>query len=150
MTANAWAFYNNFHLWLADSTFNLASGSFNMALIASAGNFATVTNSLYGDLTSELSTANGYTVGGIALSGVAWTITGGTAKFTCTAPVWSASGGSIVCRAAVIYLNATSNGHVKPLVAYALLDNTPADITTASGNTLTITPNASGIFTLSG
>lgn len=150
--ASAWTFYNNFHLWIADSTFNLTSGTqtFNMALFQSTSNFATLTNSLYGDLTNEVANANGYLTGGVALSSQTWTIATATAKFTSAAPTWTASGGNIVARAAVIYLNATSNTHIKPLMCYCLLDSAPADVTITTGNTLTVTPNASGIFTLTG
>jgi hypothetical protein len=57
--------------------------------------------------------------------------------------IWTASGGSIVARFAVIY---ESGGNV---LCYCLLDSTPADVTATNGNTLTIALNASGIFTLS-
>ncbi|MEO7836209.1 MAG: hypothetical protein ABIS21_01045 [Acidimicrobiales bacterium] len=59
-----------------------------------------------------------------------------------TDPVWTASGGSIVARYAVIYEVA---GRV---LCYALLDSTPADVTATTGNTLTVAANASGLFTL--
>lgn len=151
MTASAWTFYDNFHLWLADGTFDLdGGGAFTMALYQSTSNFATTTNSLYGDLTNEVANANGYTTGGVALSGVAWTIAAASAKFTSAAASWTAAGGNIVNRACAIYLNATSNGHVKPLICYSILDNTPADTTTINGNTLLVTPVAAGIFTLTG
>ena len=56
--------------------------------------------------------------------------------------VWTASGGSITARFAVIY---ESGGNV---LCYCLLDSTPADVTATDGNTLTVALNASGIFTL--
>lgn len=150
MTANAWAFYNNFHLWIADSTFNLASNTFKMALFTSTSNAATATNNLYGDLTNEVANANGYTTGGVTLTSVTWTISTATATFTAANAVWTASGGSITARYAVVYASGTLNGHASPLVASALLDNTPADVTATSGNTLTVQMNASGMFTLTG
>jgi len=57
--------------------------------------------------------------------------------------VWTASGGSITARYAVIY-NSTTGG----LIGYSLLDNSPADVTATTGNTFTVSPNASGIFDL--
>lgn len=149
----AWSFYDNFHLWIADGTFDLdGGGAFTMALFQSTSNANTSTNSLYGDLTNEVANANGYTTGGAAIPGIAWTISVATAKFTGTGTIWTASGAGIsTVRFAVIYLNATSNGHVKPLICRSLLDTAPADLPTiAAGNTLTITPSASGIFTLTG
>lgn len=61
---------------------------------------------------------------------------------TASSLVWTASGGSITARFGVLY---EVSGNV---LAYFLLDSTPADVTATDGNTLTITPNASGIFTL--
>ena len=48
---------------------------------------------------------------------------------------WTASGGSIVARWLVIYVDATVNSIVKPILGYFLMDNTPADYTIASGDT---------------
>ena len=59
-----------------------------------------------------------------------------------TDPVWTASGGSIVARFAVIY---EVSGNV---LCYCLLDDTPADVTATDTNTLTVAANASGVFTL--
>ena len=61
----------------------------------------------------------------------------------CTDATWTASGGSIVARYAVIY---EVGGNV---LCYCLLDSTPADVTVTDTNTLTVTINASGLFTLS-
>ena len=60
-----------------------------------------------------------------------------------TDPVWTASGGSITARFAVIY---EVSGRV---LCYATLDSTPADVTATDGNTFTVAANASGLFTLS-
>jgi hypothetical protein len=65
-------------------------------------------------------------------------------------PVWTASGGSIIARFGVLYGSGTLNGHVDPLLAVCLLDTTPADVTSTTGNTLTIQINAAGVFTTSG
>ena len=150
----AWAFYDDFHLRIADGTFDLdaAGTALTMALFLSTSNFATVSTSVYGSLTNEVANGNGYLTGGAALSSVTWTRTGGTAKLTAANTVWTASGTGIAgIRAAVIYANATLNGVVKPLVCYSILDSTPADLATIpSGFTLTIPMNASGTFTLAG
>lgn len=59
-----------------------------------------------------------------------------------TDPVWTASGGSITARFAVIY---EVSGNV---LCYCLLDSTPADVTATTGNTLTVAAHSSGVFTL--
>jgi hypothetical protein len=56
--------------------------------------------------------------------------------------VWTAAGGSITARFAVLYEVAGD------VLCYCLLDSTPADVTATDGNTLTVAFNASGIFTL--
>jgi hypothetical protein len=58
--------------------------------------------------------------------------------------VWTASGGSISARFAVIYDDSTTPKH---LVCYSLLDTAPADVTATAGNTLTIAFHSSGCFT---
>lgn len=150
MTASAWSFYNNFHLWLADGTFDLDADTFKMALYISTSNFATATNSVLADLTNEVANANGYATGGVVLGGVTWGITVATAKFTSSAASWTAAGGNITFRAAAIYKSGTANGHVNPLVCYSIIDNTPADTIIVNGVTYNITPSASGIFTVTG
>jgi len=105
-------------------------------------------HAVYADLTNELSTANGYTNGGASLASVTWSQTSGTAKFAADNTVFTASGGSIVAHYGALRVSGTFNSQVDPLIAYILLDTTPADVTTTTGNTLTFTWNASGILTL--
>lgn len=124
------------------------ANSFKLALVASTWTPANSTDEVFADVTGELSTGNGYTAGGIALTGVALTQTAGTVKFTSAAAVWTASGGSIPAwRRGVVYAVGTLNGKVNPIVGHFLGDSTPADVpATTTGNTLTVTPNASGIL----
>ena len=154
MAAGKWKLYDFAKKYLCDGTFDMdnASLGLTMALFLSTSNCNTLSvgTGVYGDLTNEHANANGYTTGGVALTGETWTRSGGTITFDCNDVTWTASGGSIVARFAVIYCNATVNSIVKPLLAVCLLDTTPADVTTTTGNTLTIAINASGVFTLSG
>lgn len=151
MAAGKWKLYELAKQHLADGTFDLDSNTFKISLHTSASNANTLSgSSAFASITNELSTANGYTAGGITLSSVTWTNSSGTMTFTCAAPVWTASGAGITARFAVIRASGTLNGIVDPILAVCLLDTTPADVTATAGNTLTITPNASGLFTLSG
>lgn len=144
MTASI-SFYNNWKA--AEAEVIPRTATFKVTLHNSSYTFA-ATHNVYADLTNELTTANGYTNGGLALSGVSWTQTSGTATFTASNAVWTASGGSIVARRAVIRVVGTFNSQVDPLVASILMDTTPADVTTTTTNTLTLGWNASGIYTL--
>jgi hypothetical protein len=84
-----------------------------------------------------------YTLGGVALGGVSWTNSAGVETFATGNASWTAAGGSITARYAVIYDVTTGD-----LLAYCLLDSTPADVTVTAGNTLTIQMAAAGVFTL--
>lgn len=138
--AGAWTFTNGGRTSLLNGTFDIDSDTWKMALFLSASNIGAASTT-YAGLTSEHANANGYTTGGASI-----TLTlAGTTTVTVdisTDPVWTASGGSIVARYAVIYEVA---GNV---LCYALLDSTPADVTVTTGNTLTVAANASGVFTL--
>ncbi len=143
--AATFSFYNNFKAAISD--FPLRSTTFKVTLHNSSYTFA-ATHSVYADLTNELSTANGYTNGGLTLTSVTWGQTSGTATFDAADATWTASGGSIVARTAVVRAIGTFNGQVDPLVCRILLDNTPGDVTATAGNPLTLQWNASGIFAL--
>ncbi len=144
MTASI-TFYDSFREFSMDGTIDLDSHTFKVLLTSSSYTPSASTHTQKSDVTNELSTANGYTAGGATLGSVTWAHSGGTATFDAADTVWTASGGSIVARYAVIYDDTASNDE---LVAYILLDTAPANVTTTDGNTLTLQWNASGIFTL--
>jgi len=107
---------------------------------------------VWGDVSAnEIANGGGYTTGGVALTGVSLTQSGGTVKFTSGAAQWTATGSGIAAwRRGVIYYAGTLNGKVNPIVGHFLGDATPADIpATAAPNTLTVTPNAAGLFSAS-
>lgn len=145
MTASI-TFFNNWKAAVDEAVLRTATVKLTLHTSTYAPNAAT--QAVYADLSNELATANGYTNGGQALASVVWNQTSGTAKFDAADTVFTASGGSIVARYAVLRVVGTINGQVDPLIAYILLDTTPADVTTTSGNTLTFQWDASGIFTL--
>lgn len=138
-------FYNNWREAISDVP--LRSTTFRVTLHSSSYAFS-ASHAVYADLTNELSTANGYTNGGQTLSSVTWDHSGTTATFDAADTVWTASGGSITARRAIVRAVGTFNSQVDPLVCSILLDTTPADVTATDGNTLTLQWNASGIFTL--
>ena len=148
MTASI-TLFQSFREYIADGTIDLDSDTFKVTLHSSSFVPSASGDAVYADIDNELSTANGYTNGGATLGSVTWTRSGGTVTFDAADTVWTASGGSIVARYAVIRKSGTANSITDPLVAYILLDTTPADVTTTDGNTLTLQWNASGIFTLS-
>lgn len=150
MAAGAWVVPNLARLNLVNATDLLAAATFKITLHTSSWTPNDATNEVFADATNELSTGNGYTAGGITLSGVTLNQTAGVVKFTCSAPVWTASGGNIPAwRRAVIRAVGTINGKVDPLIAHSLGDSAPADVpATTTGNTLTITMHANGIISI--
>lgn len=150
MPAGKYKWYDLAKHRVGSGVIDFDTNTFKEALFLSTSNCNTLTLSVLADLTNQHATANGYPAGGNTLAGVTWTNSSGTSTFTSTAPVYTASGGSIVTRFSVIYQSGTFGGLTDVLVAVCLLDTAPADVTTTSGNTLTLTRNASGILTLSG
>lgn len=140
MAAGPWVFPNASRAKLLNGTFNVDADTFKMALFLSTSNIGSGSTT-YAALTNEHANANGYTTGGIAVD---LTVAGTTTVTVdiATDPVWTASGGSITARFAVIY---EVGGDV---LCYCLLDSTPADVTATAGNTLTVAAHASGVFTL--
>ena len=141
MAAGNWTFTDVSRTRMLNGTFDFDTDTFLVALFLSTSNIG-AGSTTYAGVTSEHANANGYTTGGISLGPLTLA---GTTTVTVDDPsdmVWTASGGSITARFAVLYESAGD------VVAYFLLDSTPADVTATSGNTLTIALNASGIFTL--
>lgn len=142
-------FYESFREYMADGTIDLDTDTFKVSLHTSTYSPNASTHTVYANLTNELSTANGYTSGGATLGSVSWNRSGGTVTFDAADTSWTASSGTITARYAVIRKDGTANAIASPLVAYILLDTTPADVSVTDTNTLTLQWNASGIFTLS-
>lgn len=123
---------------------NMATDTFKILLCTSSYTPNQSTHAVLADITNEVS-GSGYarqTLGSVTSSQSA-----GTYTFDFADPVFTATGGSIVARYWVIY-DDTPTSPADPLVAYGLIDNTPADVTTTDGNTLTFNVNASGLFTI--
>jgi hypothetical protein len=142
MAAGAWTPTNTTRDKILTSQFDFDSDTWKCALFLSTSNLA-ASSTTYAGLTNEHANSNGYTTGGITVTFSRSGTTSVAVSFASN-PVWTASGGSITARYAVIY---ESGGDV---AFYCLLDSTPADVTATSGNTLTLdsdgTPNP--VFTL--
>lgn len=148
MAAGAWTFYNEAKKYLMSGDIDLNSSSFRMTLHTSASNAATNTLSVYGSVTNEVTEATGYSSSGKALTGVTWTAGASASemRFNSSALVWTATGGNISnIKFAVIWITGASAGARKLLCRSAL---STSQFTLTTGNTLTITPSANGIFEL--
>ena len=142
MAAGNWTVTNTTRTKILNGQFDFDSDTFRCALFLSTSNIG-ASSTTYAGVTNEHANANGYTTGGVAVS---FNLSGSTSVTVSFAsnPVWTASGGSITARFAAIY---ELGGDV---VAYCLLDSTPADVVATAGNTLTIDSDGSPspVFTL--
>ena len=129
MTAGNWTFTNTTRTKILNGQFNTGD-TYKCALFLSTSNLST-SSTTYAGVTNEVANANGYTTGGASIT---FSLSGTTSVAVSFAsnPTWTASGGSITARFAAIY---EVSGDV---LCYCLLDNTPADVTVTTGNTLTI------------
>lgn len=137
MAGGVLTLYNHVAERIGDGGFDMDTNTFNIVLLSS-GYTPSLSHTVYADISAdEIATANGYTAGGAALTGVTWAQTGGVATFDSADQVWTASGGSITARYAALR-------QVSPdlLLGYFLLDTAPADVTATDGNTLTVGPDA--------
>ncbi len=143
MAAGPWVFVNSFRDTLLDSYIDGASArTFKVGLYLSTSNISTSSTTIAG-VTNEHAAANGYTAGGISVTLSRSGTTSVPVSFAVN-PTWTASGGSIVARFGVLYAVGLD------VAAFCLLDSTPADVTTTTGNTFTLDADSSpsSIFTL--
>lgn len=153
MPAGKFKLYNLAKRYIGNGTHDLDdTTNWRAALFLSTSNCNTLSvgTAIYGDLTNQHANANGYTTLGVALTSVVFTESSGVVTWDCDDATWTAAGGSIVARFVVIYRDATVNGIVRPLLAVALLDTTPADRTATTGNTFTVQMSTSGLFSVAG
>lgn len=148
MAADAWVTYNRLMEWVGDGTIDLDTDSFRVALVTSSYTPA-VTHDTWADVSAnEVANGNGYSTHGDAVTAT-WTHSSGTVTFDSDDPTWTASGGSITARYAVLVHDANGDNALAStdkVMAYCLLDNSPADVTATDGNTFTITLASTGYF----
>lgn len=151
MAMGTFTLFDTATLYVGDGTDLLkAANTFKMVLCASTESLTSSSAALYGDLAHEIANGQGYTTGGVTLTGVTITRSGGTTTWAYTGPTpkWTASGTGIPAwRWAVVYVSGTINTHASPLIGFVLGDSTPADVPlTTSGNTIDIT--STGLITI--
>jgi hypothetical protein len=142
MAASKWQVYNSAKKYLATGVIDLDSGLLRMKLLL-ASKSAAVSNYARSTMASLTHIATNLNPVHRSVTGVVVTLSGSVMKFDATHCVFSASGANISCLYAVI---GVSDGKA---LAWSKLTSTGV-VTVTDTNTLTITPAATGIFTLSG
>lgn len=146
MAASAWTIFDRAKHYIGDGTIPLSGSTFRLSLHRTSASA-----NLVGDITIFTSVGDQCSGGGYAaktLGSVVWTAgaSAGQQKFDCADPVFTASASTLsAVRYAVIRKSA---GAVTSgiLLCYAALSTSEFNVST--GNTLTISMAATGIFTL--
>lgn len=150
MAVQAFKFYNQAKHWIGRATINLGTATFDLHLYKSTSNFATKTLSTFGSLTNQVASGGNYKLSGKALTGIAWTAgaSAGQQKWSFTALSLSANANitSILAYVIVARTGASGKDAANKLLGFASL--TSAVFSVSSGNKLTLTPPAGGLFTM--
>ena len=136
MAATAWVYYSSFKDQLLDKVMDLENDTLKIALFLESSNAETLSTATFGALTNEHADGNGYATGGVIVAG-----TTTANNFDVEDANWTAVGGDIVARFAVMH-NITTGG----LIGYSLLNDTPADVTATDGNSLKVAINVNGVM----
>jgi len=130
--------YNNFIDHLGESLYDMPNDTFKILLLDD-GHTPSAAHVDYADvIADELSNGNGYTTGGLTLTNVTWTETGGTATLNADDAQWA--GANFTSRYGVIY-NDTVSDELVCLIDF--LENKQA-----SAITFEVRFDANGIFDL--
>lgn len=154
MAAGPWKIYAKSKKYIGNGTITLGAGVFKMQLhraSASAAILVLSTRSTNASIPGEISAVGGYVANGrnLAPATAQWTVGASTKsyKFTYTTAglIFTASGASLSNIKYALIRNSTGAGAGKVLCFCTL---STAAFTVTSPNTLTITPAATGVFTL--
>lgn len=154
MAAGTWKIYAKAKKLIGAGTITLGAGVFKMSLhrtSASAAILVLSTRSTFASIPGEISATGGYVAGGRNLvpATAQWTV-GASAKqykftYTTIGLVFTGSGAALNNIRYALIRNSTGAGAGKVLCFCTL---STAAFTIANGNTLTISPAATGVFTL--
>lgn len=154
MAAGTWKIYAKAKLYIGNGTITLGAGVFKMQLhrtSASATILVLSTRSTAASIAGEISATGGYVANGRNLVPATgqWVV-GASAKqykftYSTIGLVFTGSGGPLTNVRYALIRNSTGAGVGKVLCFCTL---STAAFTVATGNTLTIAPAATGVFTL--
>jgi len=138
--------YEQFVLDLASGVHQLQTGTTHVLKVALSNTTPNAaTHAVRADIT-ELTTAGGYTSGGISVGTITGAESGGTFKLTGgTDPVWTGSGSGFTARYAILY-NDTPTSPADPLIGWW---DYGSSVAIGAGETLTVDlDQTNGILTL--
>lgn len=134
--------YPNAKLLIANGTVDFLTDTVKVILL----NGSHAYNSAHTDLSevsaNEISTGSGYTQQTLALASKTITLASGIVKFDAADSVWTASGGSIIASAAVIYDDTVTDDKLLASIIFS------QEVTVTDGNNFNLIYSPNGIFTL--
>jgi hypothetical protein len=143
-TAEAWVMHGPAKEKIVTGLVDFDGDAFVVRLYTSTSDIDDPTLNDASAITNELTTANGYTVGGTATSCTVSEVSGlVTVDFSDAS--WDASGGGITARYAALIDTTLTPDEV---VAHSTLDTTPADVSAAAGNKFIVQFHSNGLFQL--
>lgn len=129
---------------LAKKKHDLSADTLKLGLVTSAQTLTVSGQSVYADITAELTTANGYTAGGITATSVTVNRSGAVTTLDFADVTWTASG-ALAFRQWFLYNDTAAS---KNLIAFGLCKNDNTDVSLISGETYTLNVNVSGLITI--
>jgi hypothetical protein len=141
MAAGTWTPVNSTRTKLLDGTLK-SGGTWKVALFLSTAGIS-ATSTLYSGLSNEVGTSNtGYSTGGASVTPALAGTTSVTWKGSGNA-TWTAGTSNLTAKWALIYETVSSQ-----ILGFVTLDGSGVDVTTTSGNVLTLDLTTNPVFTL--
>lgn len=136
-TAGTWTLFNDSRTLLLQGSLKTGD-TFKVMLFTNASNVTTSSTTCTTGLTNEVGTSNtGYTTGGVTITPSLSGTTSVTWSFGSN-PTWTAGSSNLTAKWAVVCDTTSTYG-----LAFVTLDSGGADVTTTSGQTLTIDSDGS-------
>lgn len=136
-------FYEKFVEFFGDNTIDLDTHVFDIILMDVNHTFD-ATDTVKAEIAAnELDTDFGYVQGAKTLASITWAESGGTTTWDFATVTWSASGGEIAATDAVVYDEGAGSDELVCSIDFDGLQ------TAGDGTDFIITPNGSGVFTIS-
>ena len=138
--ASAWETHDLVKSKMAQKLIDFDNDTFVIRLYTSASDIDTIEDNDASAATNELTTLDGYTLGGASTTGSVSQVSG-TTTLDFTDVSWNATGSGLTARfAAIIDTTLTPD----EIIAHCVLDSTPADVTATAGNQFTVQIHSQG------
>lgn len=148
MAVGAWTWFDRAKLKVGNGTVQLSADTVKMVLLTSAQALTAAfvgasTDCRYADLTAELTTAAGYTLGGVALTSQSLARISATVVGFSGVASWTPTGGGLTFKYAALRDFTAANGD---LIGFVDLDTTGGSVIATSAGPLQISADSNGFL----